>query len=176
MSFAALGFLFGLMPRWGWLALIGIGAATLWGWHAYTTHQARNEGREEVRAEWRAEKAAAKEAQAEIERIKNRANTGVANAYQAKIETAKAAAAAAEHAARLGRAESDSLRDELHARDRANAAAAAIADEAAAAVIEFFGECRERRIALAREAGELAAQVGGLQDYAKHVCLDTEVH
>lgn len=103
------------------------------------------------------------EHQAEVERMRRQANQGVSERAH-KQRTALAAALLA------AGAESGRLRDEL-AWHTQRAAAGPGADGAAALALELFGECRERRQALAREAGGLAAQVAGLQDYAQRVCL-----
>jgi hypothetical protein len=152
---------------WGLIAQVGLPALVL----AAAFVGGCSHGSAKVTRAWQAEKIAAQEHQAEVERMRRQANQGVTDDHRTRLAHFQAAASAAEHAARLGRAESDSLRDELHARDRANATASGIADEAAAVAVEFLGECRERRTTLAREAGELAAQVAGLQDYVNRVCL-----
>jgi hypothetical protein len=53
-----IGFLFRLIPTWGWLILGGLAIASGFAWHENAVHAARVGGRAEVQAKWDADKLA----------------------------------------------------------------------------------------------------------------------
>ena len=118
-------------------------------------------GEANIKRKWDAQLKAAAEQQAEIERVKNRANAGVTNDY---IEQAKRATVAAASA----RSESQRLRDALA--NRAGNPEAGPAVDEGAATARALGECSERYSTVAGVADELSAQVTGLQAYISRVC------
>jgi hypothetical protein len=145
-------FALGLMPPWGWALLLASAVATAAGWHLVQVRQAAQAVRDEMGV------LATRDALRRHE-----ANQGVTDrAHQERTALAAAAAAA--------RAQSARLRDEL-ATARAAAEAGPGADGAAAVALELLGECAARRGEVAGEAARLAAQVRGLQDYARNVCV-----
>ena len=144
----------------GWaIAVLGgaaVVAAAAW-WHVDQVDDARAQG-------WAAATAAALEAKVEEDRLRRQANQGVTD-RASKDRNALAAAAAA------ARTERDQLLAELATRGApGDPAAGAGADDAAVAA-RALGECSGRYQSVARAADALTAQVRGLQDYARSVCM-----
>lgn len=142
------------------LAAIAIIAGGLW----KLRHDAYHAGAESVRKEYAA--AATQAALAAIktqERLQEAVQRVGERNEQAKRQNA-AAAAGAEH-------ELGSLREQLAARDRADAAAtgAACGAHAAGAERELLGHCASALVGLAKEADRVEAKLIGLQDYVRSV-------
>lgn len=159
-----LGALLRLVPGWGWLALLGVGLATMVGGHLHAVHQARVQGRAEVQARWEADLRARDELAARdlLRRTNNQLEAH--RAYQKQAQAAAAAASAA-------RADADGLRELLAARDAASAAAGGGADEAGV-LRQLLAECVGAYQGVAAEADRLLAKVAGLQGYVAGVCLE----
>jgi hypothetical protein len=129
----------------------------------------RSHGAEGVRVQWQAERLALAEAatraNAEARRIEAERQKAAEDA-DAKYRTdlAKSRRTAGAAAAELGR-----LRDELAARDRraAEAAAAAGSVDGGAAERQLLGECADRYRAVAGDADQLADQVRWLQGFIR---------
>jgi RNA 3'-terminal phosphate cyclase len=97
--------------------------------------------------------------------------------YQAKIKEVEGIAdanrkraQAAERSAAGARTELDGLRNVI-ARAKENAVATTGADGPAAATADVFGACSTEYQRVEEEAGKLAAQVIGLQEYVSRVCV-----
>lgn len=147
-----------MIPAWAFAALGGaaVVAGAAW-WHVDQVDAAREAG-------WAAATAAALEAKVEEDRLRRQANQGVTE--RATKERQNLAAAAA-----VARTERDELLAELARRGApGDPTAGAGADDAAVAA-RALGECSSRYTEVARAADALTAQVRGLQDYARNVCM-----
>ncbi len=147
-----------MIPIWAITALGGaaiVAAGVVW--HFDQVADARAEG-------WATATAAALEAKVEEDRLRRQANQGVTDrATQQRIHLAAAAAAA--------RTERDELLAELARRGAPGDPAAGDGADDAATAARALGECSGRYQDVARAADALTAQVRGLQDYARSVCM-----
>lgn len=144
------------------LIAVALIAGGLW----WMRHGAYKAGAESVRQEYAA--AATKAAIAAMktqERLQEAVQRIGEKNEQTKRQNA-AAAAGAEH-------ELGSLREQLAARDRADASAASAASgaDAARAERELLGSCAGALVGMAQEADRVEAKLSGLQDYVRSVCL-----
>lgn len=155
-----------------WLKLAGAGAllGLLAGGVQILRHEAREDGRNEIRAQWEAAKAdGARDALRKTEHLLKEDQ----NAREAASKDLTAVRAGRDVARQeLGRLQSVIADYEGRMLDASEAGAPGRADEAARVALELFGECASRREAVAGEAGELAAQLRGLQRWVAGVCAE----
>lgn len=155
-----------------WLKVAGVGAllGLLAGGVQILRHEARDDGRNEVRAQWEAAKADG--ASAALRKTEHLLKEDQ-NAREAASKDLTAVRAGRDVARQeLGRLQSVIADYEGRMLDASDAEPAGRADEAARVALQLFGECASRREAVAGEAGELAAQLLGLQRWVSGVCAE----
>lgn len=140
---------------------------------AFTHFYAYRLGRIAVQAKWNQQIAEQREqiikAQQTVREVEQKlvmARQESERQYVEQKQVAAASAAATELQLRR-------LRDQLAARDRAAAKAAASSsrtDGSASQERDLFGKCADALVGLAKDADGLNAQVIGLQGYVKNVC------
>lgn len=129
-------------------------------------------GGKAVQAKWDADIAERAKAALAAEQAARAAEQAIQKAkHQVEVRYANARKDATDRAARA-QSELDRLRDQLAARDRAaaQAAAACARSDGAATERQLFGHCATALAGMASEADRLSAQVGGLQAYVRDVC------
>ena len=138
-----------------WLMVAGLAVAGygLGRWHQYQHDSA---------AHAKATLEALEKAEAEYQ-VKLKIVEGQVDEQRKRVE-------AAQRSATNARGELGKLRD-IIARAQESAASAPGTDDSAATASELLGECSERYQALGEEAGRLANQVIGLQQYVRQVCV-----